>query len=175
MSDWVLGEFPDEHQLLKAAGELRQQSRGRVETYSPFPLHRASEIVGLSRSRLPILALTFGLAGAAAAYFIQWYTNAFSWALNVGARPAHSAPAFVPITFETGILVSAFSIFFGLWIILELPRPYHPVFEVEAFRSASMGGYWLSVELEPTSKSEELADRLRTLGARQVSVVNEPP
>jgi len=173
MSDWILGEFADEHKLLEAARQLSQENGGRVETYSPFPLHGASEAVGLRRSRLPRLALAFGLSGAAAAYLIQWFANAVNWPLNVGGRPPHSAPSFVPITFETGVLISAFAIFFGLWLLLGLPRPYHPVFEVEAFRNASTDGFWLSVEAEQPSLGEKVAERLRALGARQVSIVSE--
>jgi hypothetical protein len=70
-------------------------------------------------------------------------------------------------------LISAFAIFFGLWLLLGLPRPYHPVFEVEAFRSASSDGFWLSVEAEQPSLGEKVAERLRALGARQVSIVSE--
>jgi len=173
MSDWVLCQFSDEHKLLEAARELSQESQGRVETYSPFPLDGASQAVGLRRSRLPQLALVFGLGGAAAAYLIQWFANAVNWPLNVGGRPPHSAPSFIPITFETGVLISAFAIFFGLWLLLGLPRPYHPVFEVEAFRSASTDGFWLSVEAEQPSLGEKVAERLRALGARQVSIVSE--
>jgi hypothetical protein len=82
---------------------------------------------------------------------------------------------FVPITFETGVLIAAFSIFFGLWTLLRLPQPYHPVFEVEAFRSASIDGLWLSVETALSSETERLAERLRALGARQVTVVRDQP
>jgi len=173
MSDWVLGQFSDEHKLLEAARELSQESQGRVETYSPFPLDGASQAVGLRRSRLPQLALVFGLGGAAAAYLIQWFANAVNWPLNVGGRPPHSAPSFIPITFETGVLISAFAIFFGLWLLLGLPRPYHPVFEVEAFRSASTDGFWLSVEAVQPSLGEKVAERLRALGALNVSIVSE--
>jgi hypothetical protein len=82
---------------------------------------------------------------------------------------------FVPITFETGVLIAAFSIFFGLWALLRLPQPYHPVFEVEGFRSASTSGLWLSVETPGSSETEQLAERLRALGARQVAVVRDKP
>ncbi len=173
MRSWILGEFADEHQLLDAARELSQEGRGRVETYSPFPLDGASQAIGLKRSRLPKLALGFGLGGAAAAYLIQWFANAVNWPLNVGGRPPHSAPSFIPITFESGVLISAFAIFFGLWLLLGLPQPYHPVFEVEAFRRASLDGLWLSVEAEQPSLGEQVAERLRALGARQVSIVSE--
>ncbi|HKD42132.1 MAG TPA: DUF3341 domain-containing protein [Myxococcaceae bacterium] len=175
MSDWILGEFASEEKLLEAARELRAKGHAQVETYSPFPLRGASEAVGLRRSKIPALALFGGLSGATAAYLIQWFTNAVNWPINVGGRPPHSAPVFIPITFETGVLISAFFIFFGLWIILRLPQPYHPVFEVEAFRSASTDALWLSVESTNPSETEQLTNRLRGLGARQVSVVPEEP
>ena len=35
-------------------------------------------------------------------YLLQWYVAAFAWPLNVGNRPPHSAPAFIPVTFELG-------------------------------------------------------------------------
>jgi hypothetical protein len=172
MSDWILGEFANEKTLLDAARKLREAGEARVETYSPYPLHGASEAVGLRASKIPLLALLGGLSGAAGAYLIQWFTNGVNWPINVGGRPPHSAPVFVPITFETGVLISAFFIFFGLWIILRLPQPYHPVFEAEAFRSASTDGLWLSVEPEQDAETQQLSDRLRALGARQISVVS---
>ncbi len=173
MADWILGEFTNEEMLLDAARKLREAGHSRVETYSPYPLHGASEAVGLRASMIPFLALFGGLSGAAAAYLIQWFTNGVNWPLNVGGRPPHSAPAFIPITFETGVLISSFFIFFGLWLILRLPRPYHPVFEVEAFRSASTDGLWLSVEAEEHPQTQQVSDRLRALGARQISIVSQ--
>jgi hypothetical protein len=173
MADWILGEFGNEEELLKAARDLRQKGQVEVETYSPYPLHGASEAVGLKGSKLPLFALVAGLSGATGAYLIQWFTNAVNWPINVGGRPPHSAPVFVPITFETGVLIAGFSIFFGLWALLRLPQPYHPVFEVEGFRSASVDGLWLSVETALSSETERLAERLRALGARQVTVVRD--
>jgi hypothetical protein len=175
MADWILGEFGNEEELLEAARDLKQKGHAEVETYSPYPLHGASEAVGLKPSKLPLFALVAGLSGATAAYLIQWFTNAVNWPINVGGRPPHSAPVFVPITFETGVLIAAFSIFFGLWALLRLPQPYHPVFEVEGFRSASTSGLWLSVETPGSSETEQLAERLRALGARQVAVVRAKP
>jgi hypothetical protein len=118
--------------------------------------------------------LVGGLAGASFGYLVQFLTNAVDWPINIGGRPPHSAPAFVPITFESGVLMSAFSIFFGLWAILRLPQPYHPAFDVDAFRSASSHGFWLSIETEQTGPQiEDLSRELRTLGALQVAVAPE--
>jgi hypothetical protein len=43
---------------------------------------------------------------------------------------------------------------------------------VEAFRSASIDALWLSAEVEG-GQAEEVAQELRRLGARQVSIVAE--
>jgi hypothetical protein len=51
---------------------------------------------------------------------------------------------------------------------------HHPVFEVEAFRSASIDGLWLSARVADP-EAEELASELRRLGARQVAVVPAGP
>src|SRR6266852_9388463 len=174
MKTWVLAEFKSAERLLESARKLREEGYSRLDTYSPFPLEGTSEALGLSKSRVPLLALVGGLGGATLGYLVQWLTNAVDWPINVGGRPPHSTPAFVPITFESGVLLSAFSIFFGLWVILRLPQPYHPAFDVDAFRSASSHGCWLSIEAEQTGPQiEDLSRELRTLGALQVAVAPE--
>jgi len=171
---WVLGEFSTSGALLKAARDLRARRSERIETYSPYPLHGASEALRLKRSKVPLLALVGGLGGATFAYLVQFLTNAVDWPINVGGRPPHSAPAFVPITFESGVLFSSFFIFFGLWALLRLPQPYHPAFDVDAFRSASSHGFWLSIEAEESSSEVDILSReLKTMGAVLVAVVPE--
>ena len=174
MAVWVLGEFSTSGALLKAARELRARRSEPMETYSPYPLDGASEALRLKSSKVPYLALVGGLGGAAFGYLVQFLTNAVDWPINVGGRPPHSSPAFIPITFESGVLLSSFFIFFGLWAILKLPQPYHPAFDVDAFRSASSHGFWLSIESKESGpQSEALSRELRELGAVQVAVVPE--
>lgn len=174
MAVWVLGEFSDSGTLLKAAEYFRARRSERIETYSPYPLSGSSEALHLKKSKVPVLALIGGLGGAAFGYLVQFLANAVDWPLNVGGRPPHSIPSFVPITFESGVLSSAFFIFFGLWAILRLPQPYHPAFDVDGFRSASSHGFWLSIEAEQTGPElEELSRELRSLGATQVALAPE--
>ena len=91
----------------------------------------------------------------------------------MGNRPPHSGPAFIPVTFELGVLFSALAIFVGLLGgYFGFPRVHHPVFEVEAFRSASIDQLWLSAAVEP-GRADAVAAELRRRGARQVSIVQE--
>ena len=67
-------------------------------------------VVRTSRQPASVIApLTFAgaLAGGAGGYFLQWYTAVVDYAINVGGRPLHSWPMFVPVTFELTILGGA--------------------------------------------------------------------
>lgn len=173
MKAYVLGEFEREEALLGATRELRGRVQGTLDLHSPYPLHGADEALGLPRSRVPLVALVAGVTGALGGYLMQWYLAAVDWPLNVGNRPPHSAPAFIPVTFELGILFASLAIFFGLLGgFFGFPRLHHPVFEVEAFRSASIDGLWLSAEVEGKD-AEPVAAELRRLGARHVAIVPE--
>jgi hypothetical protein len=171
MTSYVLGEFAEEAALLDAARTLRAKGVGGLDLHSPYPLHGAEEALGLRRSTVPLVTLVAGVTGAVSGYLLQWWTVGVDWPLNVGNRPPHSPPAFIPVTFELGVLFAALSIFFGLlFAYFRFPRVHHPVFEVEAFRSASIDGLWLSAAVG-RAEADGVAADLRRLGARSVSVV----
>lgn len=174
MSSYVLGEFEREDALLAAARTLRTRPGLSLDLHSPYPLHGSEEALGLPRSKVPLVALVGGILGAVTGYLTQYYVNVYDWPLNVGGRPAHAVPSFIPVTFELGVLFSAFSIFLGLLgYYFGFPRVHHPVFESDAFRSASIDGLWLSAEV--LGEAEPIASELRKLGAREVTVIPEAP
>ena len=71
------------------------------------------------------------------------------------------------------VLFASLAIFFGLLGgYFGFPRTHHPVFEVEAFRSATIDALWLSAEVDGKD-AEPVAQELRRLGARHVSIVPE--
>jgi len=173
---FTVAEFASAEALLNAVRTVREHGHGDVDTYSPYPLHHGSEALGLRRSRVPLLALIGALAGVSIGYGFMYFINAVDFPINVGNRPPHSPPLFVPITFEMGVLLSALSIFFGLMLIARLPQPYHPVFEHEAFRSASTHGFWLSVAGVPASTDVAgMEAQLKELGGMNVATVREEP
>ncbi len=172
MKNFILGEFSDSEQMVTALRTLREAGETGLDAYSPYPLHGTSEAIGLPKSRVTKFALGGGLLGACTGYAMQWWMNAVDYPINVGGRPLHSAPSWVPITFELAVLFAAFAIFFGSIGLFGLPRTYHPVFEDDAFRRASINTFWISVELRDDPKrAERLLARLSELGASHVSSV----
>jgi hypothetical protein len=96
--------FSNEHNLREAVRRLRAHGFRIHDAYTPYPVHGLSELMGIRRSRLPIVSLAAAVLGLGLALGFQFYAAAFDWPLNVGGKPANSTLAFVPITFEITIL-----------------------------------------------------------------------
>ncbi len=169
---WVLAEYRDEQALYAAARRLREVGCASLDLHSPYPLHGSDEALGLRRSIVPLVALVGGVLGIVTALLMQWWMNAVDFPINVGNRTLIPYPAMVPITFELGVLFSALAIFFGVLGICGYPRPWHPVFEVEAFRSAAVDALWLSAGVK-AEEADGVAEELRRLGAVQVATARE--
>lgn len=169
MHSGILAEFRSPEALLAALDRLRAQGYSRLETITPFPVEGLSERLEIPRSRVPVVALGGALFGGIGAYVLQWWCNVRDDPINVGGRPLHSIPAFVPITFEMTVLVCALTTVATLFALCGLPRLWHPTFEVEGIESASIDGYWLGVESnDPRLSPVQLEADLRAWGASRV-------
>lgn len=174
MKRLVLAEFEEPEPMVTAARRLREAGREGLDAYSPYPVTGIDEALQLPRSKVPLVALIAGLTGAVGGYVLQWWTNAVDYEINVANHPPHAWPTNIPITFESAVLVCALTIFFGgLFYFFGLPRTYHPVFESEEFRTASLDRFWISAELRSGEDPAELTRTLRELGARRVTSVKE--
>ena len=172
MKRLVLAEFAEPEPMVEAARKLRDSGREGLDAYSPYPVHGIDDALKLPRSKVPLVALIAGLSGAAGGYVLQWWTNAVDYELNVANRPPHAWPTNIPVTFESGVLVCVLTLFFGsLFYFFGLPRTYHPVFEAEEFRSASLDKFWISAEMKDGEDPRDLERTLLELGARRVTHV----
>jgi hypothetical protein len=176
---WVMGGFPDPEKMLGAARRLREMGYTDLDAYTPYPLHDADDALKVPRSKVPLLVAAGGFTGAVSGYLLQWFANVKDFPINVGGRPIHAWPLNIPITFELGVLLAALSAFIGVFALSGLPRPHHPVFEVEGFRRASVDRFWVSVALHggPGLSREEdhrlVRACLQSFEAEEVAVVEE--
>jgi hypothetical protein len=163
-----MAEFASPERMLDALGVLRRGRYEQIETYTPFDLPEVDERLGLRRSRLGWLALVGGLIGLAVSYGIQWWANVHVYPLNVGGRPVHAVPAFIPATFEGSVLGAALALFAGLLVRLGLPRLWDPADEVRGFQRASADRFWIVVDGIVSDQDRANAEQLlREAGARR--------
>jgi hypothetical protein len=176
---WVLGGFKDSDKMLDAGRKLRELGFTSVDAHTPFPLHGVDEALAIPRSKVPLIVFCAAMCGAFTGYMMQWGLNSWDFPINVGGRPIHSWPLNIPITFELGVLFSGLGAFLGTWALCGLPRHYHPMFECEGFKRASLDEFWISVELDVTATASRDDDRqtiskcLEGFGAHQVAVVED--
>jgi len=142
----LVAEFEHHEDLLEAARGACRAGYRCMDGFAPFPVEGLPEALGRKRSRMPAIFLTGGILGGLGAYFMQWYANVVSYPINIGGRPLHSWPAFVPITFELTVLGAALSGFFATLALNGLPRLHHPVFGVPGFERASVDRFFLCIE-----------------------------
>lgn len=169
----VMAQFVSPESLLAAARSTREAGYDRLDAYSPFPVEGMVELLPKLKSHVAAISLVCAIVGGLLAYGLQWYSAVVDYPLNVGSRPFHSAPAFIPITFELTILFGALGAVLAAFIGNGLPTYFHPVFEVPDFIRASQDRFFLCLEAGAADFDCEAARLfLTTLGAEAVYVID---
>jgi hypothetical protein len=142
----LMAEFDGPTELVAAARQAHAEGYRKMDGYTPIPIEELPEALGFRHSRLPLIVLIGGIVGGVGGYLLQYYTSVIAYPLNIGGRPFHSWPSFIPVTFETTVLVAAISAVLGMLALNGLPTPYHPVFNVPRFKLATRDRFFLCIE-----------------------------
>jgi hypothetical protein len=168
----LMAEFDNPSDAVAAAKRVYEEGYRRIDAFSPYPVEELSEAIHAHNTKMPLIVLIGGLLGGSLGYLMQFYLLTISYPINVGGKPYHSWPAFIPITFECTVLGAALFAVFGMFALNGLPEPYHPVFNVPDFGLASRDRFFVLVEsIDPKFDREQTAALLRSLGPREVSDV----
>jgi len=170
----LIAEFNTPDELLAAAKATHAEGYRHVDAYSPYPIEEVCEAIGLHGSKLPLIVLIGGITGAIFGYGLQYWTTVIDYPLNLGGKPFHSWPMFVPVTFECTILFAALSAVIGMIALNGLPQPYHPIFNAPNFERASSDGFFLCIEAtDPNFDLDKTRGFLSRLQPQQVSEVED--
>jgi Alternative complex III, ActD subunit len=170
----VMAEFDGPSELLAATRRAYAAGYRRMDAYTPYPIEELSDALGHTHTKLPLVVLIGGVIGCLGGYYLQYWASAIAYPVNVGGRPLHSWPAFIPVTFECTILVAALTAVLGMLAMNGLPMPYHPVFNVPRFALASRNRFFLCIEArDPKFDLGRTRGFLETLGPREVTTVGD--
>ena len=171
----VMAEFESPTAVVEAARRSYSAGYRRMDAFSPYPIEELTEALGIKHSKLPLIVLIGGILGCLGGYGLCYWVSAIVYPINIGGRPLHSWPAFIPVTFECTILLAAFAAVFGMLALNGLPQPYHPVFNVDAFEMVSRNRFFLCIEArDPMFKLEKTREFLEGLeGVLGVSAVED--
>jgi hypothetical protein len=165
MKPMLLAEFNDARMLEDAAREIRRRGFAIVDAFTPFPIKSLIDMIDTRPSRIRGAMLVAGLAVAAGAFALQWYSAVIDYPINSGGRPLNSWPVFLLVPFEVGVLAAAIGGFVAMLLSCGLPRLHHPVFEAIGFERATQDRFFLLVCDPDGVGPAPLRDAFRELGA----------
>lgn len=141
----LVAEFVTADAMTEAVRGARDLGLVELEAHGPYPMHNLEPLLGAHTLLIPVVATLAAIAGGVGTYVLQYWMNAVDYPLNVGGRPLHSWPAFIPACLIVGILASGATTLLGMLVLCRLPRLEHPMFDVPGFERASEDRFFLSI------------------------------
>ena len=170
----LLAEFSDPGALLHAAREVRQAGYKHFDTHTPFPIHGMDRAMGLGNSKVGYIALIGGATGLGLATWLQWWTSAVDYPINISGKPFFAFEPSIPIMFELTVLLSAIAAVAGMLALNGLPRPYNPLFYSRNFARASDDAFFLHIAASDAQFDPKQTETvLRSAGALSVEVIED--
>jgi mono/diheme cytochrome c family protein len=174
----VIGLFDGPDPLLAAVPALRARNLGRLEAYTPYPVHGLAEALGGRPSPLGGMVLVMGILGALAALGFQYWVSAVDYPIVTGGKPPGSWEAFVPVMFEVTVLFATFTAGLGMLGLLNgLPFFGHPLHGTRAVRAVTRDRFALAVFGAPVLDAATAAaarEALAAAGARDLETMPAP-
>ncbi len=168
----VLAEYGTPGELVRACEHVRDAGYKRWDAHSPFPVHGIERAMGLRPTPLPWFVLVLGLGGAIGGFGMQYWVHEIAYPLVISGKPFMSWPAYLPITFELGVLGGASAAVLALLGLSQLPTHHHPLFNSARFERATDDGFFISIESwDPKFDAHATAEFLRGTGAAHVELV----
>jgi len=170
----LLAEYETATDLYHACERVRDAGYAAWDAHTPFPVHGLDKAMGLRGSIVPYIVAVMGFSGAGLGFLMQYWMSAVDYPLIISAKPFNSYPAWVPVTFELGILLGSFGAVFGMLGLNKLPQYYHSVFNSSRFHRFSDDRFFISIEArDPKYDLDRTRKLLETTGAVSVEEVED--
>ncbi|MEZ4451169.1 MAG: DUF3341 domain-containing protein [Nannocystaceae bacterium] len=170
----LLAEYDTAHAIFHACEKVRDAGYQKWDSYTPFPVHNLDKAMGLKPSLLGWIVFAAGMTGASCGMLLQWWTATIEYPVIIAAKPYFSYQAFVPVTFELGVLFASFGAVLGMLGLNKLPQWYHSCFKSERFARVTDDRFFICVEAaDPKYDVERTRQLLQGTGAIHIEEVED--
>lgn len=170
----ILAEVRNPKELIDIAKTVNKNGYKKYDTFSPFPIHGMDKAMSLQKSKLGWIVFSHGLLGFTGALSMIYYMMVIDYPLNISGKSLMNIPAWIPVTFELTILLSAFGAVFGMFFLNGLPRLNHPLFSSENFKKATNDGFFICIEAnDPQFEPEKVQNLLSEAGATNIEEIRD--
>lgn len=170
----LLAEYETPAALYHACEKVRDAGYAAWDAHTPFPVHGLEKAMGVRPSIVPYIVAVMGFTGAGLGFLLQYWSSTIAYPLIISAKPYNSYPAFVPVTFELGILLGSFGAVFGMFGLNKLPQLYHSLFNSKRFHRFSDDRFFISIEARDAKYDPERTRKLlEATGAVSVEEVED--
>lgn len=169
-----MAEFDAPEKILAAAERARDAGYRNMDAFTPFPMEELTQALGVEQSRLSLFVLCCGIAGGLTGFFLPYIASVIDYPLNIGGRPLNSWPHWIPITFELTVLFAAIGAVVGMIFRNGLPRPVHPVFNIDRFERATQDRFFLCIEsTDPKFNRDQTERFMKSLNPLHLTTVDD--
>lgn len=137
--------FDSAKELVEAARLLQSLEVEQVDAFTPYHLRELDGLLPTRPNRVSKAVFSAAAMGAVGAYTLLYVTAVIMYPFDVAGTPHHSWPAFLPVTFETAVLIGSLTAFFSVFFFCGLPQYHHPHFDLPEFDRASKDRFLLWV------------------------------
>ncbi len=189
----VVALFDSPDQIMAAAKKTCESGYKDFDVHTPYPLHGMDQAMRLPGTKLPYVALAFGLLGLVFSLFLQWFTMGDPLSSGIGAtamglpewlerypyviggKPLFSLPAFVPVIFEVTVLFCALgTVALLIAKFCNLPNNSHPLHDTDYMKGVSGSRFGLCIEASDAKFEEEQVHQfMQDLGGQDVASVRQ--
>jgi hypothetical protein len=186
----IIAEFETVNDIMHAAKKTRDEGFKHWDVHSPFPIHGIDEAIGIRPTILPWIVLACGLTGTTVGILLVLGTMATDsidlpglpgaaapirgYKFLISGKPFNSFPAFIPVIFETTILLSAFGAVFGMLIMNRLPKLSNPLLKSVNFRRSTADRFFIEVQARDRRfDKDKTTEFLKGLGAVSVELIED--
>jgi hypothetical protein len=170
----LLAQYETTSSVYHACERVRDAGYSKWDANAPFAVHGLDRAMGVKPTILPWLVLAIGLVFSTFGLCFQIWVEAYAMPIIVGGKPLFSIPAFVPVWYETTVLTSCLTAFFGNWFLNGLPRMHHPAFKSKAFERSTDDKFFIMIEAkDPKFDLAQTGALLKDTGASLVEELED--